>query len=102
MPRSAWLAVGVAAGAAAVALGLPAILPLGVGLFGVAIGRSGFALVRGPRGVTATAMGIGHHRTDSLETDSLGARRAGVTAPAGAPGHRRSLAGDRGVDELGA
>ena len=59
MPRSAWLAVGVAAGAAAVALGLPAILPLGVGLFGVAIGRSGFALVRGPRGVTATAIGIG-------------------------------------------
>jgi len=59
IPRSAWLAVGVASGATVVALGFPAILPLVVGLFGVAIGRSGVALVRGPRGVAATATGIG-------------------------------------------
>ena len=59
MPRSAWLAVGVASGAAVVALGLPTTVPLVVGLFGVAIGISGIAPFRGPRGVTATAMGIG-------------------------------------------
>ena len=45
--------------AAGVALGLPAVLPLIVGLLAVAVGRSGVAPVRGPRGVTVTAVGVG-------------------------------------------
>jgi competence protein ComEC len=59
IPRSAWLAVGVAAGAAAVAFGLSAFLPLVAGLVAIAVGRSGVAPVRGPRGVTVTAAGVG-------------------------------------------
>ena len=59
LPRSAWLATGVAASAAAVALGLPAVVPLVAGLLAVAVGRSGAAPVRGPRGVTVTTVGVG-------------------------------------------
>ena len=51
--------MGVATGAAAVALGLPGVLPLVAGLLVVAVGRSGAAPVRGPRGVSVTAVGVG-------------------------------------------
>ncbi len=77
LPRSGWLAVGVASGAAAVAVGLPAFVPLVAGLLAVAVGRSGLAPLKGRRGITATTLGVG--------ALLLGIRVIAGPAPAPAP-----------------
>ena len=59
VPRSAWLAVGVAGGAVAAAAGLPAAALCVVGLLGVAAGRSGWPALVGPRGIAVTAASVG-------------------------------------------
>ncbi len=74
IPRAAWVAVGVAAGAAATTLGVPAALPLVTGLIALAAGQA--PAIAPPRLRTA-ASGIGVGAV-------LLALRA-VAGPAGAP-----------------
>ena len=59
LPRSAWLAAGVAAAAAGIAIGLPVAMVLVAGLLAVAAGRSRGVVVAGPRGVAVAAAGVG-------------------------------------------
>ncbi len=59
LPRSAWLAVGVATSAAGIAIGLPVAAMLFAGLVALAVGSAGLRLLPGPRGVAVTAVGVG-------------------------------------------
>ncbi len=59
VPRSVWLAAGVAVGAVAAAAGLPAAALCVAGLLGVAAGRSGWSALAGPRGIAVTAVSVG-------------------------------------------
>ncbi|MHB8893484.1 MAG: ComEC/Rec2 family competence protein, partial [Candidatus Limnocylindrales bacterium] len=59
LPRSAWLAAGVAAAAGGVAVGVPAAVALVAGLVTIAAGRSGGARLAGPRSAAMTAAGVG-------------------------------------------
>ncbi len=59
LPRSAWLAAGVAAAAAGVAVGLPAAAVLVAGLIVLAVGRSGPVVPAGQRRVAVTAASVG-------------------------------------------
>ncbi len=59
VPRSAWLAAGVAAAAVAAAAGLPPAALCVAGLLGISAGRSGWPVLAGPRGIAVTAASVG-------------------------------------------